>query len=63
MLELFFFIWLIKIKIVSLYMKKEKFEKFELVLNSDIFTKGVFVNQIDYGFWIEKRIEKIYYAR
>jgi hypothetical protein len=44
-------------------MKKEKFEKFELVLNSDIFTKGVFVNQIDYGFWIEKRIEKIYYAR
>ena len=41
-----------------------KTEHFEILEKTGvIMAKGVFVNFIDYGFWIEGRTEKIYYAR
>lgn len=32
-------------------------------LTGEINSKGFFVNDVDYGFWIEGRIKFIYYAR
>jgi hypothetical protein len=32
-------------------------------LTEEINSKGFFVNDVDYGFWIEGRIKFIYYAR
>jgi hypothetical protein len=45
-------------------MMEYKTEHFELLgTNGVIMAKGVFVNFIDYGFWIVRKTEKIYYAR
>lgn len=45
-------------------MEEKKIELFELFgSKGNLVAKGVYVNEIDYGFWIERNTDKIYYAR